>query len=131
MDTKEKWTRIHCLTFLESKKSILLRKLNEAVSFENFYTLNMWQNVFTGRAGENRHSLNSDRYSNEKLPKEQFVMGMAHRGRLNILTNIFGNLPRYFRRIRKVKITIKKYFDDESITRTPDRQQQEKNQLST
>jgi 2-oxoglutarate dehydrogenase E1 component len=33
---------------------------------------------------------------------EQFVMGMAHRGRLNILANIFGKIyTRYFRRIRR------------------------------
>jgi 2-oxoglutarate dehydrogenase E1 component len=37
---------------------------------------------------------------------EQFVMGMAHRGRLNIL-NIFGNLHKIFSENLTVKITIK------------------------
>lgn len=27
---------------------------------------------------------------------EQFVMGMAHRGRLNTLVNIFGKMPKIF-----------------------------------
>jgi 2-oxoglutarate dehydrogenase complex dehydrogenase (E1) component-like enzyme len=40
---------------IDQKKSIL-RKLNEAVSFENFCTLNMGKNVFTGRRRVNNSS---------------------------------------------------------------------------
>jgi 2-oxoglutarate dehydrogenase E1 component len=38
---------------------------------------------------------------------EQFVMGMAHRGRLNILANIFGKSTQDIFGELKVKITIK------------------------
>jgi 2-oxoglutarate dehydrogenase E1 component len=41
---------------------------------------------------------------------EQFVMGMAHRGRLNVLANIFGNLQRYFGEFDG-KDYDKEYFD--------------------
>jgi 2-oxoglutarate dehydrogenase E1 component len=37
---------------------------------------------------------------------EQFVMGMAHRGRLNVLANIFENQPDIFGNLT-VKITIR------------------------
>jgi 2-oxoglutarate dehydrogenase E1 component len=38
---------------------------------------------------------------------EHFVMGMAHRGRLNILANIFGKAHKIFSQNLTEKITIK------------------------
>jgi 2-oxoglutarate dehydrogenase complex dehydrogenase (E1) component-like enzyme len=35
---------------------------------------------------------------------EQFVMGMAHRGRLNILANILANLHKIFSENSKVRL---------------------------
>ncbi len=74
------------------EKIHILRKLNQAVSFESF--------LHTKYVGQKRFSLEG----NESLIPavdaiveraadfgvKQFVMGMAHRGRLNVLTNIFG-----------------------------------------
>lgn len=75
----------------EEKKHIL-RKLNEAVSFETF--------LHTKYVGQKRFSLEGcesaipalDALIEKAAEKgvEQFVMGMAHRGRLNVLANIFG-----------------------------------------
>jgi len=78
--------------FNKDRKKHILRKLNQAVSFEAF--------LHTKYVGQKRFSLEG----NESLIPAidavveraaemgvmQFVMGMAHRGRLNVLTNIFG-----------------------------------------
>lgn len=78
------------------KKKQILRKLSQAVSFEAF--------LHTKYVGQKRFSLEG----NESLIPavdaiveraadmgvKQFVMGMAHRGRLNVLTNIFGKSAR-------------------------------------
>ncbi len=78
------------------EKIHILRKLNQAVSFESF--------LHTKYVGQKRFSLEG----NESLIPavdtiveraadfgvKQFVMGMAHRGRLNVLTNIFGKSAR-------------------------------------
>ena len=74
------------------QKKHILKKLSQAVSFESF--------LHTKYVGQKRFSLEG----NESLIPavdtiveraaamgvKQFVMGMAHRGRLNVLTNIFG-----------------------------------------
>ena len=75
----------------EQKKHIL-RKLNEAVSFEAF--------LHTKYVGQKRFSLEGNESlipavdaiveRAAEMGVRQFVMGMAHRGRLNVLTNIFG-----------------------------------------
>lgn len=75
----------------EEKKHILF-KLNQAVSFEAF--------LHTKYVGQKRFSLEGneslipalDVIVNRaaELGVREFVMGMAHRGRLNVLTNIFG-----------------------------------------
>jgi 2-oxoglutarate dehydrogenase E1 component len=50
MDTRKVGQNDNLPDFSIDQKKSILRKLNEAVSFENFYTLNMWgKNVFTGR----------------------------------------------------------------------------------
>lgn len=78
--------------FNQNEKKHILRKLNEAVSFETF--------LHTKYVGQKRFSLEGceaaipalDALIEKAAEKgvEQFVMGMAHRGRLNVLANIFG-----------------------------------------
>lgn len=69
----------------------ILKKLNEAVSFETF--------LHTKYVGQKRFSLEGNESLIPALDTiiecaanqgvNQFVLGMAHRGRLNVLTNIF------------------------------------------
>ena len=76
---------------VEEKKNIL-KKLNEAVSFETF--------LHTKYVGQKRFSLEGNESLIPALDAiiekaaeygvKEFVMGMAHRGRLSTLTNIFG-----------------------------------------
>ncbi|WP_074724068.1 2-oxoglutarate dehydrogenase E1 component [Flavobacterium frigoris] len=76
---------------IDQKKSIL-NKLNEAVSFENFlHTKYVGQKRFSLEGGESIiPALDTLIEKAAEMGVEQFVMGMAHRGRLNILANIFG-----------------------------------------
>jgi 2-oxoglutarate dehydrogenase E1 component len=75
----------------EQKKNIL-DKLSEAVSFENFlHTKYVGQKRFSLEGGESViPGLDALIESAAEKGVEQFVMGMAHRGRLNVLANIFG-----------------------------------------
>jgi 2-oxoglutarate dehydrogenase E1 component len=75
----------------EQKKSIL-SKLNEAVSFENFlHTKYVGQKRFSLEGGESLiPALDALIEAAADKGVEQFVMGMAHRGRLNVLANVFG-----------------------------------------
>jgi len=78
--------------FSADQKKYILRKLNQAVSFESF--------LHTKYVGQKRFSLEGNESlipavdaiveKASSLGVKQFVMGMAHRGRLNVLTNIFG-----------------------------------------
>lgn len=78
--------------FTAEQKKHILKKLNEAVAFEAF--------LHTKYVGQKRFSLEGNESLIpaidaivERAAKngvKQFVMGMAHRGRLNVLTNIFG-----------------------------------------
>ena len=78
------------------KKKYILRKLNQAVSFESF--------LHKKYVGQKRFSLEGNESLIPALDNiveeganagvKQFVMGMAHRGRLNVLTNIFGKSPK-------------------------------------
>ena len=76
---------------IDEKKSIL-NKLNQAASFENFlHTKYVGQKRFSLEGGESIiPALDSLIEKAAEKGVEQFVMGMAHRGRLNILANIFG-----------------------------------------
>ncbi|WP_299524479.1 2-oxoglutarate dehydrogenase E1 component [Winogradskyella sp.] len=78
--------------FMVDEKKYILKKLNEAVAFESF--------LHTKYVGQKRFSLEGneslipavdaiiERAADEGV--KEFVMGMAHRGRLSTLTNIFG-----------------------------------------
>ena len=77
--------------FNNDQKKHILGKLNEAVSFENFlHTKYVGQKRFSLEGGESIiPALDALIEAAAEKGVEQFVMGMAHRGRLNILANIF------------------------------------------
>lgn len=78
--------------FSTDQKKHILRKLNDAVSFESFlHTKYVGQKRFSLEGGESLiPALDAIIEKASELGVKQFVMGMAHRGRLNVLTNIFG-----------------------------------------
>jgi len=78
--------------FSTDQKKAILNKLNQAVSFENFlHTKYVGQKRFSLEGGESIiPALDALIERAAEKGVEQFVMGMAHRGRLNVLANIFG-----------------------------------------
>ena len=76
---------------IDEKKSIL-SKLNEAVVFENFlHTKFLGQKRFSLEGGENTiPALQTIINSSAGAGVKEIVIGMAHRGRLNVLSNILG-----------------------------------------
>ena len=78
--------------FSIDQKKHILKKLNQAVSFENFlHTKYVGQKRFSLEGGESLiPALDAIVEAAANQGVEEFVMGMAHRGRLNTLTNIFG-----------------------------------------
>jgi 2-oxoglutarate dehydrogenase E1 component len=78
--------------FSSEEKKAILNKLNQAVSFENFlHTKYVGQKRFSLEGGESIiPALDALIEKAAEKGVEQFVMGMAHRGRLNVLANIFG-----------------------------------------
>ena len=78
--------------FNAEQKKTILGKLNEAVSFENFlHTKYVGQKRFSLEGGETLiPALDALIEAAAEKGVEQFVMGMAHRGRLNVLANVFG-----------------------------------------
>ncbi|WP_185851609.1 2-oxoglutarate dehydrogenase E1 component [Blattabacterium cuenoti] len=88
----EKWFQKGKFSFSKEKRKFFLKKLNEAVTFENF--------VHTKFVGQKRFSIEGNEsllpaleemieYASNKYLTEDFVIGMSHRGRLNILSNFF------------------------------------------
>ena len=82
-------------TYSSEEKKHILKKLNEALSFESF--------LHSKYVGQKRFSVEGVdsiipgldaliQLGSEK-GIEQFVVGMAHRGRLNVLANVFGKSP--------------------------------------
>ncbi len=82
--------------FTPEEKKNILRKLNEAVSFESFlHTKYVGQKRFSLEGGESlipALDVIVEKAADQGV--KQFVVGMAHRGRLNVLTNIFGKSPK-------------------------------------
>ena len=76
---------------IDEKKRIL-HKLNEAVSFEAFLnTKFVGQKRFSIEGAESLiPALDEAVEHGAKHGVEEYVLGMAHRGRLNVLTNVFG-----------------------------------------
>ncbi|WP_341658650.1 2-oxoglutarate dehydrogenase E1 component [Blattabacterium cuenoti] len=88
----EKWFLEKKLKFLPEEKKFFLKKLNEAITFENF--------IHTKFVGQKRFSIEGNEstlpaleemieYASNKYLTEDFIIGMSHRGRLNILSNFF------------------------------------------
>jgi 2-oxoglutarate dehydrogenase E1 component len=78
--------------FRREEKKHILKKLNEAVTFENFlHTKYVGQKRFSLEGGESLiPALDTLIETAAEAGVKEFVVGMAHRGRLNTLTNIFG-----------------------------------------
>ncbi|MDC3079121.1 2-oxoglutarate dehydrogenase E1 component [Flavobacteriaceae bacterium] len=78
--------------FSKEQKIHILKKLNEAVTFEQFlHTKYVGQKRFSLEGGESLIPAIDALIETAALDGvQQFVFGMAHRGRLNTLTNIFG-----------------------------------------
>ena len=76
----------------QDEKKRILNKLNEAVVFENFlHTKFLGQKRFSLEGGENTiPALNTVINVAAELDVKEVVIGMAHRGRLNVLANILG-----------------------------------------
>jgi 2-oxoglutarate dehydrogenase E1 component len=79
------------------KKKRILTKLNEAVAFENFlHTKYVGQKRFSLEGGENTiPALDAIINVSASHGVEEVVIGMAHRGRLNVLANIMGKTYDY------------------------------------
>jgi 2-oxoglutarate dehydrogenase E1 component len=78
--------------FSDETKKYILSKLNQAVTFENFLqTKYVGQKRFSLEGGESLIPALSNVlfYSVEKYGVKECVLGMAHRGRLSTLVNIF------------------------------------------
>ena len=82
--------------FTSEQKKHILKKLTQAVSFENFlHKKYVGQKRFSLEGGESLiPALDALIMQADNKGVEEFVMGMAHRGRLNTLTNIFGKSSR-------------------------------------
>ncbi len=79
------------------KKKRILSKLNEAVVFENFlHKKYVGQKRFSLEGGENTiPALDAVINRGSELGIESVAIGMAHRGRLNVLANILGKTYEY------------------------------------
>ena len=77
-------------SFTVEEKKLMLNKLNEAVVFENFLgTKFLGQKRFSLEGAESLiPALDSVIQKGSEMGIEEFIIGMAHRGRLNVLTNI-------------------------------------------
>lgn len=78
--------------FTVKQKKRILEKLNQAVVFESFlHKKFVGQKRFSLEGGESViPALDALVEFGAESGAEEFVMGMAHRGRLNVLANIFG-----------------------------------------
>jgi 2-oxoglutarate dehydrogenase E1 component len=83
--------------FTIDKKKRILSKLNEAVAFENFlHTKYVGQKRFSLEGGENTiPALDAIINKSASLGVQEVVIGMAHRGRLNVLANVMGKTYDY------------------------------------
>lgn len=90
---KEKlWINDNQPQFGAEEKKLILEKVNEAAAFESFLnTKFVGQKRFSIEGAESLiPALDFGIKKAASLGVKEFVMGMAHRGRLNVLSNIFG-----------------------------------------
>lgn len=82
--------------FTADQKVQILRKLNQAVGFENFlHTKYVGQKRFSLEGAESIiPALDTVIERAAEVGADEFVVGMAHRGRLNVLANIFNKTYR-------------------------------------
>ncbi len=82
--------------YSDEQKKQILSKLNEAVAFENFLnTKFVGQKRFSIEGAESLiPAMDIGIKKAARLGVKEFVVGMAHRGRLNVLSNIFGKTQR-------------------------------------
>jgi len=80
------------IDFSAEKKKMILDKLNHTIVFEQFLDKKyIGQKRFSLEGGENTiPALDAIINKASDLGAEEFVIGMAHRGRLNVLANIMG-----------------------------------------
>jgi 2-oxoglutarate dehydrogenase E1 component len=78
-------------------QKFILKRLSESETFERFlHTRYVAQKRFSIEGAESLiPALDCMIEVGGDLGVEEFVMGMAHRGRLNVLTHIFGKKPQY------------------------------------
>lgn len=83
--------------FSADKKKRILSKLNEAVAFESFlHKKYVGQKRFSLEGGENTiPALDAAIQKGAELGIEAVAIGMAHRGRLNVLANVLGKTYEY------------------------------------
>jgi 2-oxoglutarate dehydrogenase E1 component len=81
----------------QKDKRRILQKLNEAVVFENFlHTKYIGQKRFSLEGGENTiPALDAIVNKGARMGVQEVVIGMAHRGRLNVLANVLGKTYEY------------------------------------
>src|SRR5690606_30718665 len=87
LNTNENQPRLN-----NDQKKHILKKLNEAVTFETFlHTKYVGQKRFSLEGNESLiPALDTVIETAAEMGVQEFVMGMAHRGRLSTLHNIFG-----------------------------------------
>ena len=101
-------------TFDKNRKINIYKKLNQATNFEAFLGKKfVGQKRFSIEGGEALiPALDILVNKGSELGVEYFVMGMAHRGRLNTLTNIFEKRPRdIFREFEGKEFDSVEFFD--------------------
>jgi 2-oxoglutarate dehydrogenase E1 component len=82
--------------YSKDDKRLILDKLNQAVAFENFINRKfVGQKRFSIEGAESLiPAMEFGLRRAAELGVKEFVVGMAHRGRLNVLSNIFGKTQR-------------------------------------
>jgi len=101
-------------SFDKNRKIQIFKKLNQASGFEAFLGKKfVGQKRFSIEGGEALiPALDTLVHKGSSLGVEYFVMGMAHRGRLNTLTNIFEKRPRdIFSEFEGKQFDFDGYFD--------------------
>ena len=93
---KSKMEAVNKPVYSKEQKLGIFNKLNQAASFEHFLGKKfVGQKRFSIEGGEALiPALNALIHKGSELGLSYFVMGMAHRGRLNTLANIFQKRPR-------------------------------------